>query len=418
MPRRCNSELGGQDLTFSSAARCRACTCGASRSTRFSRRDACHPAGPPACYRQPRTRAVPSSSQAWFQQTQADLQDLVVLRKGKAVGDHLLEHIVTAKRGSTTSRLILIRRRHVKSLQVMSSILEAGPSVKWLGQLLRHKCVQHLLRLVGCVSDTLVALISSERINPSVVKGGEDQEMVRTSVLVVGGLLAAGADAFMAPSAAGMWLSKPLLATRAQGSGMSRPRTSVPRSELRMGGALEKAKLERPELPMKRAFLWRYSELVLDKAIYFLQVAVMLIYRKILYKLAVKMNFAEEPDQTSSIRQDMIMDPRLFKASWDNEVNTAGVFAQGANGESYRIGTASQVHPVLLCIQEPRPLSRDRVLTQLFSRASTAPASHPGQAQKGCCQHDPFPGQDRQDADPAASLDPSVLPPRLTSGAV
>jgi len=198
---------------------------------------------------------------------------------------------------------------------------------------------------------------------------------VSTAVMVVvSGLLAAGAEAFLAPSAiaAPLCLSKPLLATRPQGSGMRS--TSSRRTELRMGGLLPPVSMDRPGLPKKRAFLWRWSERSLDKFIYLMQVIVVSVYRRVFYKLLVRMNFAEEPDQGSSIRQDLMNDPRYFKASWDQQgAGKSGIFTP-TPPSMYRIGTVSEVHSASWSLLSK--LNRDLFLHQCFSlRPLHAPPS-------------------------------------------
>ena len=111
-------------------------------------------------------------------------------------------------------------------------------------------------------------------------------------LVVVSGLLASSAEAFMVPNAmaAPTWLSKPLLATRIPHCGM-RP-TSSRRSELRMGGLSPPVSMKRPASAKKRAFLWLWSERLLDKTIYFLQILIRRGFR-IFYNLATL--FSKEP---------------------------------------------------------------------------------------------------------------------------
>jgi len=111
-----------------------------------------------------------------------------------------------------------------------------------------------------------------------------------------------------------------------------------------MGGLLPPLSMDRPGLPKRRAFLWRWSERLLDKFIYLTKVVVVTVYRRIFYKLAVRMDLAEAPDQTSSIRQDVMNDRRYFKASWDQQGVVTGIFTP-TPPTNFRIGTISDVRP-------------------------------------------------------------------------
>jgi hypothetical protein len=151
--------------------------------------------------------------------------------------------------------------------------------------------------------------------------------------------------------------------------------TSSRRSELRMGGPVS---MDRPGLPQKRAFLWRWSERLLDKSIYLVQILVVSIYRRIFYKLAVKMHMVEEPDESSSIRQDLLSDPRSFKASWDiRKGESSGIFTP-TPPTMYRIGTVSDVrNPTPLFIQTCDKNSRSRPDAVLLIASSQCPAIVP-----------------------------------------
>jgi len=170
-------------------------------------------------------------------------------------------------------------------------------------------------------------------------------KMVRGAPLMVGAaLLAVGADAFVAPGPARLatptWVSaKPLIDAS--------PKARVPmraglQTGLRMGskgGEVDEYAFS----PKKRGWLWKYSERVMDKVLLILQALVVSIYRRVVYKVLYKLHIVEDPDELSSIRPDVLTDPRL-RASWNKEGSSSGVFSK-QSPQKFRIGTVQEVLP-------------------------------------------------------------------------
>ena len=95
--------------------------------------------------------------------------------------------------------------------------------------------------------------------------------------------------------------------------------------------------------PNKRSWLWKYSESVLDKVLLILQALVVSVYRRVVYKVLYKLHIVEDPDELSSIRPDVLTDPRL-RASWNKEGSSSGVFTK-QSPQKFRIGTVQEVLP-------------------------------------------------------------------------